>query len=186
MSGPNIASTSPVASTEERIERLASLFDAHYRRLYCLARRLTNSADDANDLVQETFLRAATPHTSIPYGATSEEAWLVRVLINIRRDQWRKESVREKYTRVYRRGSSMGQDPEKVLIAKTAVWQSLDFLPPRRRAIVVMHEVEGLDVAAIAVLLGISAITVRWHLSMGRRELVRVLRLDLGGGDGKT
>jgi len=52
----------------------------------------------------------------------------------------------------------------------------LDKLTPRRRAIVVMHELEGLAIPAIASLLGISAITVRWHLSLGRRDLAR----DLG------
>jgi DNA-directed RNA polymerase specialized sigma24 family protein len=44
-----------------------------------------------------------------------------------------------------------------------------------------MHELEGLAVPAIASLLGISAITVRWHLSMGRRDLARVLRPATGG-----
>src|SRR5512146_3335310 len=78
-------------------ERLAALFDAHYGRLYRLARRLAPSADDALDLVQETYLRAARRPKSIPQGAADEEAWLVRVLINIRRDQWRKESVRARH-----------------------------------------------------------------------------------------
>jgi RNA polymerase sigma factor (sigma-70 family) len=62
-----------------------------------------------------------------------------------------------------------------VLIARTAVWQALDILPPRRRAIIVMYELEGLAIPAIASLLGISAITVRWHLSKGRRELTAAL-----------
>jgi RNA polymerase sigma factor (sigma-70 family) len=63
-----------------------------------------------------------------------------------------------------------------VLIAKAAIWQALDLLPPRRRAIIVMHELEAMPVSAIAFLLGISPITVRWHLSAGRRELARALK----------
>jgi DNA-directed RNA polymerase specialized sigma24 family protein len=43
-----------------------------------------------------------------------------------------------------------------------------------------MHELEGLDVKEVAVLLGISAVTVRWHLSRGRRELARILKLQTG------
>ena len=38
-----------------------------------------------------------------------------------------------------------------------------------------MHEIEGLTSAAIASLLGVSAITVRWHLAAGRRDLARLL-----------
>jgi RNA polymerase sigma factor (sigma-70 family) len=173
----------PVVVAGDPIERLASLFDLHYDRLYRLARRLAPSADDAVDLVQETFLKAARFPKSVPVGATNEEAWLVRVLINIRRDQWRKTSVRNHYDKAglgSRHLVSGGGDPEAALIAKSAVWQALDVLPPRRRAIVVMYELEGLGIPAIAALLGISAITVRWHLSMGRRDLARALKTDMG------
>jgi RNA polymerase sigma factor (sigma-70 family) len=76
--------------------------------------------------------------------------------------------------------ASIVGNPEAALIAKTAIWQALDDLPPRRRAIVVMYELEEMAIPAIASLLGISAITVRWHLSMGRRELTRALKAYRG------
>ena len=164
-------------------ERLASLFDLHYDRLYRLARRIAPSTDDALDLLQETFLRAARSPSSIPYGAANEEAWLVRVLINIRRDQWRKASVRNHHKQAEFAGhlaTGNRSDPEAALIAKSTVWQALDVLPPRRRAIVVMAELEGLSISAIAALIGISKITVRWHLSMGRRDLAMVLKAQMG------
>ena len=41
-------------------------------------------------------------------------------------------------------------------MARAAVWTALDTLAPRRRAVIVMHELEGLDVREIGVLLGIS------------------------------
>jgi DNA-directed RNA polymerase specialized sigma24 family protein len=53
-------------------------------------------------------------------------------------------------------------------------------LPPRRRAVVVMHELEGLPISMIASQLGISTITVRWHLSAGRRDLTRILTSSHG------
>ena len=56
---------------------------------------------------------------------------------------------------------------------------ALNRLPPRRRAILVLYELEGAAIPAIARLLGVSAVTVRWHLSIGRREMARVLE---GGG----
>jgi len=178
----------PVVVVGNPVERLASLFDVHYDRLYRLARRLTASTDDALDLVQETFLKAARFPKSIPFGTTNEEAWLVRVLINIRRDQWRKTSVRDRHDKAGFGGDYLAsgvRDPEAALIARTAVWQALDVLPPRRRAIVVMYELEGLAIPAIASLLGISAITVRWHLSMGRHDLTRALKVYMGDANEK-
>jgi RNA polymerase sigma factor (sigma-70 family) len=178
MNGQYMAHALPVVLAGNPAERLASLFDVHNSRLYRLARRLAPSADDALDLVQETFLKAARFPASIPTGTANEEAWLVRVLINIRRDQWRKTSVRGYHDKTALGGghpSSRGQDPEAALIAKATVWQALDILAPRRRAIVIMYELEGLPAPAIAALLGISTITVRWHLSKGRRDLTRAL-----------
>src|SRR5438093_5710636 len=88
-----VLSTADVAS--DPTERLAALFDAH--RLYRLARRLASNAADARDLVQETFLRAAASPGAVPLGSANEEAWLVRVLVNIQRDQWRKAAVRKRH-----------------------------------------------------------------------------------------
>jgi RNA polymerase sigma-70 factor (ECF subfamily) len=180
MNGQSMARALPVVAVGDSAERLAALFDVHYTRLYRLARRLAPSTDDALDLVQETFLRAARFPQSIPVGVTNEEAWLVRVLINIRRDQWRKRSVRDRHDKAAlgrSQPASGGSDAEAALIARTAVWQALDILAPRRRAIVVMYELEGLAIPTIASLLGISAITVRWHLSKGRRELTGAFKI---------
>jgi RNA polymerase sigma factor (sigma-70 family) len=65
-------------------------------------------------------------------------------------------------------------------MTKRAVWGALDALPPRRRAILVMHELEAMSVPAIAALLGARAMTVRWHLSMARRDLKRLLAPYMG------
>jgi RNA polymerase sigma-70 factor, ECF subfamily len=175
----NIARVLPLAEAGDPPERLAVLFDSHYDRLYRLAMRLTASPDDALDLVQETFLKAARYPKSVPSGRANEEAWLVRVLVNIRRDQWRKAASRSRFEALeYAKNFSepVSADVEGALIARTTVWRALDLLSPRRRAIVVMHELEGMAIPAIASLLGISQITVRWHLSMGRRDLTAALK----------
>src|SRR5262245_49870369 len=176
MNGLPLAAALPATLPRSAAERLAALFDAHYERLYRLARRLVPTADDALDLVQETFLRAARAPKSIPSGCSNEEAWLVRVLVNVQRDRWRKAAVRVRYDNETRTSSGAETDPEAALVAHAAVWSALDMLPPRRRAILVMHELEGLTVNDIASALRITAITVRWHLSRGRRELSRVLK----------
>lgn len=160
-------------------DRLSALFEAHVERLYRLARRLVPSADDALDLVQETFLKAARSPASIPSGSRDEEAWLVRVLVNVRKDQWRREVVRRRHVSVLN-DVPEPDDPEKTYVIRATVWRALDHLTARRRAVVVMSEIEGLSIAAIASLLGISGVTVRWHLSRGRRELARRLQLHVG------
>jgi len=184
MNGLPVASVLPVALPGNPTDRLSALFDAHHERLYRLARRLAPNADDALDLVQETFLKAARSPRAVPLGLTSEEAWLVRVLINIRRDQWRKAAVRKRHDSELNRSTSVDSDQEAVWMARATVWRALDMLTPRRRAVVVMHELEGLTISAIASLLGICAITVRWHLSVGRRDLARALRPQMGETNG--
>jgi RNA polymerase sigma factor (sigma-70 family) len=181
MSEQPATSAPPIVA--EHAKRLSGLFEAHADRLYRLGRRLAPSADDALDLVQETFLKAARSPESIPRGLRAEEAWLVRVLINVRRDQWRKETVRKRDERDLNQASIQHEDPERSFLIRTAVWRALDYLSPRRRAVVVMYELEGLSMVAIASLLGINPITVRWHLSLGRRELARHLRFQLGETD---
>jgi RNA polymerase sigma-70 factor (ECF subfamily) len=180
MNGLPVVSDFPIALPGNPADRLSALFDAHHERLYRLARRLVPNADDALDLVQETFLKAARSPGAVPLGSTSEEAWLVRVLINVRRDQWRKTAVRKRHDTELNRSTRVDNGQEAALIARATVWRALDTLTPRRRAVVVMHELEGLTIPAIASLLGISAITVRWHLSMGRRDLSRILRPQIG------
>ena len=176
MNGLPLATPLPVTLPDSAAARLAALFDAHYERLYRLARRLVPTADDALDLVQDTFLKAARAPRSIPSGHSDEEAWLVRVLVNVQRDRWRKAAVRTRYDNETSASRVAETDPANAFVAHAAVWSALDLLPPRRRAIVVMHELEGLTVNDIASALRITAITVRWHLSRGRRDLARVLK----------
>ena len=152
-----------------------AVVDRHHQRLFKLARRLSRSAEDAHDLVQETFLRVARSPGSIPAGIPHEEAWLVRVLINICRDRWRQSAGRRRARVSGRMAVPATVDPEPPLIAKSLVRHALEKLPPRRRANLVLYEIEGATIPAIARLVGVSPVTVRWHLSVGRREMASAL-----------
>jgi RNA polymerase sigma-70 factor (ECF subfamily) len=179
MSVQTTAERLPQGMALDRATRLGDLFDAHHDRLYRLARRLTPTEDDALDLVQETFLKAARG-AGVPADTANAEAWLVRVLVNTRRDDWRKAVARRRHDSEVRLAGSPQSDPEARAIASTTVWRALDALHPRRRAIIVLHELEGASVAAIAALLGITSVTVRWHLARGRRELAHALTTSKG------
>ena len=180
MTGQAIAMPAAIGREDDPAARLAALFDVHHQRLFRLARRLSRTGEDAHDLVQETFLRAAKSPQSIPDGRSREEAWLVRILINICRDRWRQVAVR-RFHQPSLDVSPPSIHPESALIAKSLVWRALDQLPPRRRAILILYELEGTQIPAIAGLLGVTAVTVRWHLSVGRREMARALAASPSG-----
>jgi RNA polymerase sigma-70 factor (ECF subfamily) len=162
---------------EAAADRLGTLFDTHHLRLYRLARRMSRSADEARDLVQDAFLRAARAPASVPRGASEEEAWLVRVLVNLCRDKWRQTKTRERLDRSPQmQPPAELVDPEAALVARSIVWRALATLDPRRRAVLVMHELEGTSIEVIARMLGVTAVTVRWHLSKGRGQLAAAIR----------
>jgi RNA polymerase sigma-70 factor (ECF subfamily) len=153
---------------------LTRVFDAHHARLFRLARRLTGSHDDARDLVQETFVRVARAPGSLPVGLEREQAWLIRTLVNLCRDRGRRAVVRVRHAAAHPPEAATG-DPEAAYIARMTVERAMSALDARRRAIVVLHEIEGESVKQIAHTLGIAPVTVRWHLSRARRQLCRVL-----------
>ena len=151
---------------------LGRLFDLCHRRLFTLARRLTLESEDARDLVQETFLRAARRLDSVPRVDGEAEAWLVRVLINLSKDRQRRLVVRQRHARDAAPREATG-DPEAPSVARATVRSALATLPPRRRACIVLRELEGLSVQEVSQVLGLQAVTVRWHLSAARRQLSR-------------
>lgn len=171
----------PLPAARERaggdaVGRLGRLFDAHHERLYHLARRMAPDAEEARDLVQEAFLRAARRPPALPAEDGAAEAWLVQVVVNLCRDQIRRHGVRRRAAATLlseERPAESGADVR--LAARSAVTAALALLPPRRRAVVVLYELEERSVAEIARLLGLARVTVRWHLAAGRRDLAATL-----------
>ncbi len=162
------------------LERLGALFDAHQARLYRLARRMVSDGEEARDLVQETFVRAARRPGSIPAEERDAAAWLTRVQVNLCRDRRRRLSVRRREAprlEQHLGAPTAAREPtvERHLAARSAVQAALARLSPRRRAVVVLHELEERSVAEIAELLGLARVTVRWHLAMARKDLAATL-----------
>lgn len=154
-------------------ERLARLFDAQHGRLYRFALRMARNDDEALDLVQEAFLRAARAPKQVPEDDGDAGAWLVRIVVNLLRDRHRRALVREAFARTLKPGSVA--HPAEAIDARAAVRGAIASLPPRQRAIVVLHELEDRDVADIARELGVTAVTVRWHLAAARKRLALLL-----------
>lgn len=180
---PGIAAEDPAVAPARAggTERLAALFERHHARLFRLACRLTADREEARDLVQESFLRAARRADGVPEGAASGEAWLVRTLVNLCRDHQRRLSVRSRARGLLAAAALAASEApaapgaESMVVAQATVRAALATLPARRRAVMVLHEIEELPVAGIARLLGIAAVTVRWHLLAARRQLAAAL-----------
>jgi len=149
--------------------RLEELFEDHHQRLYRLARRLLR------DAVQDAFLRAARHADRLPPGEPGGEAWLVRVLVNLCRDRYRRTRRRGEPVALTGQEVSSAPRADAVTLARLSVETALAALPARRRAVVVLHELEERSVEEIAGLLGLARVTVRWHLAAGRKQLARVL-----------
>jgi RNA polymerase sigma-70 factor (ECF subfamily) len=153
-----------------QVERVGRLFDVHHARLYKLALRMTWGDDDARDLVQECFLRAIEHR--VPGDPKFAERWLTRVMVNLCRDRHRRRGVRREHEH-HAQNDAPAAAPDPATHA--AVRQAVLALPARQRAVVVLHEIEGRTLKEVAEILGIAAVTARWHLGVALRALRKEL-----------
>jgi RNA polymerase sigma-70 factor (ECF subfamily) len=179
------AAVSPAQAAEDR-RRFTALVEEHLDRLFGAALRLTRHRAQAEDLLQETFLRAwRSFHTFQP--GTNARAWLYRILVNAYIDGYRKTSREPEvvdqedvdefylYSRVqeseeFRRSGN----PEETFLATLMdadVKAALDSLPDPFREVVVLADVEGFSYREIAEMLGIPIGTVMSRLHRARRRL---------------
>ncbi len=159
----------------DRSERIAALFEQHHPRLYRLGLRMSGRPEEAEDLVQDTFVRAARARQAIPETESVSEAWLVRILVNLCRDRYRRREVRERLAFRLDDPADSSERSESSAVARVTLERALAELAPRRRAILVLHELEGQPIARIAEQLGVAAVTVRWHLAAAKKQLKRRL-----------
>lgn len=162
----------------------------HLDAVYRFALRLSGEPDQAEDLVQETFLRAYRSWDQYTQG-TAAKSWLFTICRNLflrkrergkRHDEIVKESAAPSGTGVDPLNplwvSVQGVDPEGEFfdsIVDERILASVQELQEEFRAVVVLSDVEGLSYAEIAELLDIPVGTVKSRLFRGRRRLQRVL-----------
>ena len=157
--------------------------------LYGAALRLTRRAPEAEDLVQETYLKAFRFAPSFERG-TNLKAWLFTILHNTWRNMRRhdhRDPIDVNSETVERAAATAESQmtPEQLLTRATLdadLQAALDSLPETFRQAVWLRDVEELSYAEIASALGIPAGTVMSRISRGRRLLYR--RLTEGGPDG--
>ena len=155
--------------------------------MYSAAYRLTRNAADAEDLLQETFLRAYRAFHQFEPG-TNLKAWLYRILTNTFINSYRKkqrephtvsdEEVEDWY--LYSKMAEEGMEPS----AESAVLESLpdedvqealSSLPEQFRMAVLLADVEGFSYKEIAEIMGVPIGTVMSRLHRGRKALEKRL-----------
>lgn len=149
---------------------------AHLDSLYGTAVRLTRRGADAEDLVQETYLKAFRSAAQFRPG-TNLKAWLFTILYNtfrnMRRDTGRSPIDVDSET-VELAASAPEASPEQLLTRATLdadLQAALDGLPGAFRQAVWLRDVEELTYAEIAAALGVPIGTVMSRISRGRRLL---------------
>lgn len=146
-------------------------------RARLVARRLMLDRDDADDLVQDAFLRALEKIGSFDVGRAFEP-WFTRLLVNLGLDLRRKQSVRrtERHDpELFPGGPRPDQDVERMELGQS-LNQALARLPDRQRLIVSLFEIDGHSTEEVANMLKVSQVTIRWHLHQARRTLREALK----------
>lgn len=177
-----MATAKPIAAQD-----FAAVVTAHRRQIFRFLLASTRDADLAETLTQECFLKAHRNWAGFR-GESTALTWLMRIAINVQKDHWRNRRVQ--FWRTTRTNAvdldeasewlpSGDSSPEQQLLAREKVgkvWQAVERLSERQRAIFLLRYVEEMDIAEIAASTGLSDGTVKAHLS---RALARV-RAELG------
>lgn len=174
------AEVSGVAARKE--EDFEEVMLPHLGEAYTLARYLTRDDHDAEDVVQDAYLRAYTYRDSYrPGEAGSARAWLMTIVRNTAFSRRRTAGGRVEVTpfdETLHSDAVAGTHPEAALLAtatREAVRAAIDQLPAEFREVIVLREVEGFSYKEISEVVGVPAGTVMSRLSRARERLQRLL-----------
>ncbi|MFZ0058959.1 MAG: sigma-70 family RNA polymerase sigma factor [Acidimicrobiales bacterium] len=162
--------------------------------LYTAAMRMTRNSSDAEDLVQETYLKAFRAYGGFQEG-TNLKAWLYRILTNTFINTYRAKKRRPEEADVedvedlylYHRlagqgGSELGRSAEEEVLSHftdEAVKAAIESLPESFRMTVLLADVEGFSYKEIAEIMDVPVGTVMSRLHRGRGALQKALH-DFG------
>ncbi len=168
--------------------RFAEQAMEHMTALYSAALRMTRNPADAEDLVQETYLRAYRSFDSFTEG-TNLKAWLYRILTNTYINSYRAAKRRPEVSDVedvedlylYHRLSpeqGFGRSAEEEALAgftDEEVKEAIEALPEAFRIAVLLADVEGFSYKEIADITEVPIGTVMSRIHRGRRALQKTL-----------
>jgi RNA polymerase sigma-70 factor (ECF subfamily) len=142
-------------------------FAAHSRRLVGLVAASTGNPSLAEDVTQEAFIRALQRWERVS-SLDRPDLWVLRVALNLATDARRVKS-----------GQSvpLPEDLARSMDQIDRLWVEwgMSKLSPKQRAAMLLHHLEGRDLAEVAKMLGCSRETVKTHLSLARGRLRKLL-----------
>ncbi|MEA3478149.1 MAG: RNA polymerase sigma factor [Bacteroidota bacterium] len=154
------------------------IYKLYYKAMYNTALRILNNADDAEDIMQESFLDAFRKIDTYHGGATFG-SWMKRIVINKSLDELRKRkdifSIDKEGTDII--AEEIHEDPVEVLSYKVEkIRIAIADLPEQYRIILSLHLLEGYDHEEIAEILNITYGTSRTRYSRARQKLLAHLK----------
>ena len=152
------------------------LVDKHKTKIYYTAFRLMGNHSDADDLSQETFIRAYRGLGKFK-GQSSFSTWLYRILVNCCMDLWRKRKQRgmdlqlNEAILLENRGQRVARDAVELSELQSAVAEAIESLPPKHRTALLLHEFDNMAHEDIARVMGCSVGTARSRLHYARAKM---------------
>jgi RNA polymerase sigma-70 factor, ECF subfamily len=157
---------------------VSTLFETHRGRIYRYIHHLVKNPAEAEDLTQETFLRAHRRHNSLRDPGAAR-GWLYQIATRVCLDR-----LRQRKPHLSLDGeeaeSLASLDPSALAAAERretseCVQRCLQFLPDHYRAVILMHEVFSLTAPEIAALTDLNLTAVKMRLHRARRMLEMVM-----------
>jgi RNA polymerase sigma-70 factor, ECF subfamily len=152
-----------------------SLYDEHGASLLAYATRLTNDRAAAEDIVQETLLRAWKHADALTAEKGSVRGWLLTVARNIVTDRARARAVRPPEVAEVAESPSVERDHADQIVDSMAMLGALDSLSPEHREVLIEIYYKGRTVTEAAQALGIAAGTVKSRSYYALRALRAVM-----------
>jgi RNA polymerase sigma-70 factor (ECF subfamily) len=164
---PAATSGAPARDLDRRFETEAL---PHMQALYAGAWRLARNAADAEDLAQETYLRAFRAfHLFVP--GTNIRAWLFTILYRVRADHFRKAARSPRTVELVHEGPAVAPPQDQLARGQEEVLRALDRLPEPFRAAVVLRDMQDFSYDEIASILEVPIGTVMSRIHRGRALL---------------
>jgi len=150
-----------------------ALVERYWDRLYAFAYSLTQDRSDAEDIAQETFLRAfGRIHDYVPDGQF--KAWLLTIATNLFKDNRKSPKAREVNSDRIDERVQERPGPEEIYDNKEllkTLHEVIQTLSEDQQVVLLLRAVERLDYPEIALILQVKEATARWHMYEARRNL---------------